>query len=114
MTAARSRGGLPAAAHPSESTSFFSQRKLSQDAPAPSANPSPHRQPCQISRKSTPAMLMTAMNTYMRATDRGRLFSSRSIVAGVTLKLPDQLHESGGDAEDEEHDIQKMRMEGLI
>src|SRR3974390_502590 len=66
-TALPAEGGLGPAT-PSESVSFFSNRKFTHAKPAPKAKPAPHFQPRQTKNARLPAPASIAMTRSIRAT----------------------------------------------
>src|SRR5438876_23480 len=52
---------------------------------------------------------MPALNPKIRAVAR-----SRSIVASVSHQLPYELHKPGGDPDQQEHQVEKMRAERFV
>src|SRR5690349_16907054 len=106
----RARGGaLPG--FPSASTPRLSQRKFRYDAPAPSRNPPPALQPPAAIAARVPIIPSARVARMMRPTARANAASS--IVAGVLLQLPDELHESRRDPQQQERNVEEVRVEGL-
>src|ERR1035438_8359200 len=111
--------GLPAAP-PMPSTSCFSHRKLSADTAVPINHPAPHHQPRQASSATAPPAPIAQISFQMRATARSIHNSSAvagslsPVIACVPHELPDELHEPGGNPQDQPRDKEPGSPEFLV
>src|ERR1035438_5868718 len=105
---------------PMPSTSCFSHRKLSADTAVPINHPAPHHQPRQASSATAPPAPIAQISFQMRATARSIHNSSAvagslsPVIACVPHELPDELHEPGGNPQDQPRDKEPGSPEFLV
>src|ERR1700730_17254324 len=75
---------------------------------APAPKPAAHVQPRKMKAVSVPMAVRRAINLTMRAAACRNQSSSGTVIAGIPRDLPDQLHESGGNSQEEKHKIEKV------
>src|SRR5579872_2715056 len=107
MSARRLRIPLP----PRASTTWCSQRTLSQEMTAPSANPPPASHPRQAKAPIVPAKPMMPMSLRMRVSAAS---TSRSVIARFPRQLADDLHKAGDDPQQQKYDSQERGMEEAV
>src|SRR5579871_2926573 len=106
--------GRVSSAPPSTSTTRLSQRKFRYDAAAPNRKATAARDPFQAPANRHPAAAIPSVARAIRRRPATNSAWSRSIVTRVSRNLPHQLHESCGDAQNQERDVEEMRVKGAV